>query len=109
MDIIKSGGYKISALEIEHHLLEHPDIIDVAVVGLPDVTWGQLVAAVVVTVEGKSLSLQDIKKFCEDKIAVYKIPTMLKVIEAMPRNAMGKVNKKELVHQVFPQKFQRII
>ena len=108
VDIIKSGGYKISALEIERHLLLHPDITDVAVVGLPDITWGQRVAAVVVTVNGKSISLQDIREFCQDKIAEYQMPSKLKVLEAMPRNAMGKVNKKELVTKVFPDEMKRV-
>ena len=48
VDIIKSGGYKISALDIERHLLAHDDITDVAILGLPDMTWGQKVAAVIV-------------------------------------------------------------
>uniref|UniRef100_A0A8C5MV90 Acyl-CoA synthetase family member 3 n=1 Tax=Leptobrachium leishanense TaxID=445787 RepID=A0A8C5MV90_9ANUR len=61
VDIIKSGGYKISALEVERHLLAHPSIIDVAVIGAPDVVWGQHVAAIVKLRDGHSLSLQKLK------------------------------------------------
>uniref|UniRef100_A0ACB8EAS1 Acyl-CoA synthetase member 3, mitochondrial n=1 Tax=Sphaerodactylus townsendi TaxID=933632 RepID=A0ACB8EAS1_9SAUR len=61
VDIIKSGGYKISALEVERLLLAHPSIADVAVIGVPDVTWGQRVSAVVKLREGKTMSLKELK------------------------------------------------
>ncbi|XP_066493755.1 malonate--CoA ligase ACSF3, mitochondrial isoform X2 [Tiliqua scincoides] len=61
VDIIKSGGYKISALEVERHLLAHPSIADVAVIGAPDMTWGQKISAVVKLHEGKTLCLKDLK------------------------------------------------
>ncbi|KAJ0056597.1 hypothetical protein NL108_010531, partial [Boleophthalmus pectinirostris] len=61
VDIIKSGGYKISALEVERHLLAHPDIIDVAVIGAPDAVWGQKVTAVVQLRQGKNLTLPELK------------------------------------------------
>ncbi|XP_048648451.1 malonate--CoA ligase ACSF3, mitochondrial isoform X2 [Marmota marmota marmota] len=63
VDIIKTGGYKVSALEVERHLLAHPSIADVAVIGIPDVTWGQRVTAVVTLREGHSLSLRDLKEW----------------------------------------------
>ena len=105
VDIIKSGGYKLSALEIERHLLSHPDITDVAVVGLPDVTWGQRVAAVVVLRPDvtTSLTLEELRTWGTDHMAGYMMPTVLKVLDAMPRNAMGKINKKNLVKEVFPR------
>ncbi|KAL0188041.1 hypothetical protein M9458_015140, partial [Cirrhinus mrigala] len=61
VDIIKSGGYKISALDVERHLLAHPDIADVAVIGAPDPTWGQKVIAVVQLKKGKTLNLSQLK------------------------------------------------
>ncbi|XP_028442447.1 acyl-CoA synthetase family member 3, mitochondrial isoform X1 [Perca flavescens] len=61
VDIIKSGGYKISALEVERHLLAHPEIIDVAVIGAPDATWGQKVTAVVQLKKGQSMTLPELK------------------------------------------------
>lgn len=105
IDVIKSGGYKISALEIERHLLEHTGIRDVAVIGLPDETWGQLVTAVVVMKPGESLTLEDLQEWCKDKLPPYQIPRGLKVLDEMPRNAMGKVNKKELAETLFPEYF----
>jgi len=97
VDIIKHGGYKLSALEIENHLLLHPDIGEVAVCGVEDPHYGELVGAVVVLKAGASLELEALRTWSSDQMADYKIPKRLVVLEAMPRNAMGKVNKKELV------------
>jgi len=101
VDIIKSGGYKISALDVERVLLSHPDIADVAVVGVDDQTWGQKVAAVVVLNKGTSMDLGTLKEWSKDKMAKYWTPTELKILDDMPRNTMGKVNKKELVKTMF--------
>lgn len=101
VDIIKNGGYKISALDIERHLLEHPDIAECAVVGLPDITWGQKVAAVIVTRSKERLDLLQLKAWCSDKLSSYQTPTVLENVSALPRNAMGKINKKELVKTIF--------
>uniref|UniRef100_A0A3Q2ZDA2 Acyl-CoA synthetase family member 3 n=1 Tax=Kryptolebias marmoratus TaxID=37003 RepID=A0A3Q2ZDA2_KRYMA len=102
VDIIKSGGYKISALEVERHLLAHPEIIDVAVIGAPDVTWGQKVTAVVQLREGQSLTLPELKIWAREHMGPYSIPTGLLLVEEMPRNQMGKVNKKDLLRHFFP-------
>ncbi len=101
VDIIKSGGYKISALHVERLLLENPAIQDIAVVGLEDLTWGQKVAAVIVLDGGSDLTLEDLRRWCKGRMPDYLIPTVLKVLDEMPRNHMGKVNKKELVKSVF--------
>jgi malonyl-CoA/methylmalonyl-CoA synthetase len=99
VDVLKSGGYKISALEIENALREHPDIADLAVVGVPDSTrtWGDLVTACVVPRAGAALTLDALKAFARDRLAVYKIPRALHLLDALPRNAMGKIQKKQLV------------
>ncbi|KAG3256685.1 acyl-CoA synthetase family member 3, transcript variant X5 [Ictidomys tridecemlineatus] len=102
VDIIKTGGYKVSALEVERHLLAHPSIADVAVIGIPDVTWGQRVTAVVTLREGHSLSLRDLKEWARGVLAPYAIPSELLLVEEIPRNQMGKVNKKDLVGQFYP-------
>nr|XP_057944749.1 malonate--CoA ligase ACSF3, mitochondrial isoform X3 [Doryrhamphus excisus] len=102
VDIIKSGGYKISALEVERHLLAHPDITDVAVIGAPDATWGQKVTAVVQLKEGQSLTLSDLKTWAREHMAPYTIPTALLLVDEIPRNQMGKVNKKDLLRYFFP-------
>ncbi|XP_006860328.1 PREDICTED: acyl-CoA synthetase family member 3, mitochondrial [Chrysochloris asiatica] len=102
VDIIKSGGYKLSALEVERHLLAHPSITDVAVIGVPDMTWGQRVTAVVTLHDGHSLSLQELREWARGMLAPYAVPSELLLVEEIPRNPMGKVNKKELLHQLYP-------
>lgn len=93
VDIIKSGGYKLSALEIEAALLEHPHIAEVAVLGLPDDTWGEAVSAAVVTKNGAELALPALREWCKSRLSVYKVPQRLVVVKELPRNAMGKVTK----------------
>ncbi|XP_029284399.1 LOW QUALITY PROTEIN: acyl-CoA synthetase family member 3, mitochondrial [Cottoperca gobio] len=102
VDIIKSGGYKISALEVERHLLAHPDIIDVAVIGVSDATWGQKVIAVVQLKNGRSMTLPEMKTWAREHMAPYIIPAGLVLVDEMPRNQMGKVNKKDLLRLFFP-------
>ena len=96
VDIIKSGGYKLSALEIENKLLAHPEIAEVAVVGVADRTWGEAVAAVAVLKGGSDMTVASLKSWCEVELSPYKIPKHLKVVDALPRNAMGKVMKPSL-------------
>jgi malonyl-CoA/methylmalonyl-CoA synthetase len=93
VDIIKSGGYKLSALEIEAVLLDHPSIRECAVVGLPDDTWGETVAAAMVLKDGHHLDLEALRSWCQDRISHYKVPSKLLVVDSLPRNAMGKVTK----------------
>jgi malonyl-CoA/methylmalonyl-CoA synthetase len=97
VDIIKSGGYKLSALEIEAILLEHPTIRECAVVGVPDDTWGEAVAAVVVLADGQVLDLESLRLWCRERLSKYKIPHRLLTVESLPRNAMGKVTKPAIV------------
>jgi malonyl-CoA/methylmalonyl-CoA synthetase len=92
VDIIKSGGYKLSALEIEAALLDHPLIAECAVIGLPDDTWGEAVTAAIVLKSG-TLELAALREWCKGRLSVYKIPQRLKIMSELPRNAMGKVTK----------------
>ncbi|BFZ12511.1 hypothetical protein BsWGS_15551 [Bradybaena similaris] len=103
VDVIKSGGYKISALHVEQKLLSHPKIMDIAVVGLADITWGQKVAAVVALEPRETLELKELREWAVDHLPPYQIPSVLLCIDSIPRNAMGKVNKKELASQLFPE------
>ena len=96
IDIIKSGGYKLSALEIENKLLDHPAIAEVAVLGIEDRTWGEAVAVVVVLKSGGELTLAALKDWCDGKLSAYKIPKKLLLQDSLPRNAMGKVTKPAL-------------
>ncbi|OJJ51742.1 hypothetical protein ASPZODRAFT_12555 [Penicilliopsis zonata CBS 506.65] len=109
VDIIKTGGEKVSALEVERELLSLPQIAEVAVVGLPSEQWGQKVAAIIVLKSdalgrnGKPWGPMDMRRALKDRLAGYKIPQEVKILQTpIPRNAMGKVNKKTLVQEVFP-------
>ena len=96
VDIIKSGGYKLSALEIEGVLLTHEDIEEVAVVGAEDEVWGEAVSAFIVTKSGAELDYAELKSWCDERMSSYKIPKYVKRLDALPRNAMGKVTKPAL-------------
>ncbi|MDA1370802.1 MAG: acyl-CoA synthetase [Proteobacteria bacterium] len=96
VDIIKSGGYKLSALEIEGVLLAHDAISEVAVIGVEDETWGESVMAVIALNAGAELDYDSLKQWCDGKMSSYKIPKAIKIIDALPRNAMGKVTKPAL-------------
>ncbi|KAK5792653.1 hypothetical protein PVK06_033768 [Gossypium arboreum] len=112
-DIMKVGGYKLSALEIESVLLQHPDIAECCVFGLPDKDYGEAVSAIVVLdseqkrkqeESNSAFSLEELCNWAKDKLAPYKLPTRLMLWDSLPRNAMGKVNKKELKRQLGNEK-----
>lgn len=94
VDIIKSGGYKISALEVEKEILALEGISECAVIGIPCPEWGQRVAAIISS--STEISLDFLRSELKKKVAVYKVPSLLKQMDTIPRNAMGKVNKKDL-------------
>ncbi|KAL9618205.1 MAG: hypothetical protein Q9160_007039 [Pyrenula sp. 1 TL-2023] len=110
VDIIKTGGEKVSALEIERELLSLSQVSEAAVLGVPNEQWGQKVAAVLVLSEegktagkgGKAWGVMDMRRALKDRLVNYKVPQELKVVESIPRNAMGKINKKTLLKEIFP-------
>ena len=95
VDIIKSGGYKISALEIEEELRKHENIVDCAVVGIPNDEWGELIVSAIVT-KNKEINLEELNKWLREKMAAYKTPKKYLVVDELPRNAMGKVTKNDV-------------
>ncbi len=97
VDIIKTGGYKVSALEIEEVLRTHPEVTDCAVVGVQDTEWGERVSAALVLEHGSALSLKLLRRWAKEKLAAYKVPTRICVLGGLPRNNMGKVTKPEIV------------
>lgn len=115
VDIIKTGGYKVSALEIETKILENPLVNDVAVLGVPDQVWGQKIVALVSFKEQphseipedkamqETLLKDQLKKFCVGKLAEYSVPSVFKIVDQIPRNQMGKVNKTDLVNTVLKE------
>jgi malonyl-CoA/methylmalonyl-CoA synthetase len=97
VDIIKTGGFKVSALEIEEILRMHPAIAECAVVGVHDEDWGERVSAAVELRTGASLSLDELQQWAKVQLAPYKVPRALQAVPALPRNAMGKVVKPEVL------------
>ncbi|MDM8527678.1 acyl-CoA synthetase [Anaerolineales bacterium HSG24] len=93
VDIIKTGGYKVSALEIEEVLRTHPAIKECAVVGTPDLDWGERVSVAVALKSDETLSLDTLRAWGKERLASYKNPSRLLVVEALPCNVMGKVTK----------------
>jgi len=96
-DLIKSGGFKIGAGEIEGALMEHPGVKEVAVTGEPDPDLGERIVAWVVTAEGESLSQDDLSGHVADMLTPHKRPRVVHFVDQLPRNEMGKVQKKRLV------------
>ncbi len=99
VDILKSGGYKLSAIEIEEALREHPAVAEVAVVGVPDDAWGERVVACVVARAGRAEECAEdaLREFVRARLAVYKVPKSVVIVAELPRNALGKVQKHELL------------
>lgn len=96
VDIIKTGGFKVSALEIEEVLREHPAVAECAVVGVEDREWGERVYVAVELREGATLEQEALARWAKERLAPYKVPRALRTVGALPRNAMGKVLKPEV-------------
>ncbi|PSK57934.1 hypothetical protein B9Z65_9136 [Elsinoe australis] len=108
VDIIKSGGYKISALDVEREILSLPYIQEVMVVGVEDEEFGQRVAAVVVLREVKQISLEQLRQDLKARLAGYKMPTLLRLLDGeLPKSGTGKVVKKTLGPQFFPKDYRK--
>jgi malonyl-CoA/methylmalonyl-CoA synthetase len=101
IDIIKSGGYKISALEIEEVLRTHSAISDCSVVGIPNEEWGELVAAVLILTD-RTILPESIGNWLRERMPAYKVPRAYRVVDDLPRNAMGKVTKNDLKSLFIP-------
>lgn len=94
-DLIISGGSNIYPREIEDVLLEHPGVVEAAVIGVPDAEWGESVMALIVTREG-SVDLQELEALCLRHMARFKRPKHWRIVESLPKNSAGKVLKREL-------------
>ena len=95
-DMIISGGVNIYPLEIEHVLITHPDVVDVAVVGVPDARWGEAIVAVVERRKGASLDGAELQAWSRERMADYKIPRIVELVDELPRDPNGKVLKRFL-------------
>ncbi|WP_053361688.1 long-chain-fatty-acid--CoA ligase [Bacillus sp. FJAT-27251] len=95
-DMIISGGENVYSIEVEEVLYEHPSILEAAIVGLPDEVWGEAVCAVIVPKPGAEPDLQEIRAFCRQKLAGYKVPRRIFIEKELPRNGSGKILKYQL-------------
>jgi len=102
VDIIKTGGYKVSALEVEEVLRTHPEIAECAVVGVEDPEWGERICAAVELRGDAGVTLEALQSWAKQRLAPYKTPRALCCVAALPRNAMGKVTKQEVAKLFHP-------
>jgi long-chain acyl-CoA synthetase len=107
-DMIITGAENVYPAEVESAIYGHPDVADVAVIGVPDEKWGEAVKAIVVPKPGKSPDPQDIIAFARTRVAAYKTPKSVDFIEALPRNASGKILRRELREPFWAGKERRV-
>jgi acyl-CoA synthetase (AMP-forming)/AMP-acid ligase II len=103
-DVIISGGENIYAAELERILSQHPSIAEVAVIGIPDTRWGEVPLAIVVQKDGCALASDDILRFARQSVASFKVPRGIEFVSSLPRNASGKILRRELRELYGPQK-----
>jgi acyl-CoA synthetase (AMP-forming)/AMP-acid ligase II len=92
-DMVKSGGISIYPLEIESVIYCHPDILEAAVIGVPDPQWGEALKAVVVLKPGARLSSDGLQQYCKERLSAYKVPKSVDFVDSLPHTEVGKVNK----------------
>jgi fatty-acyl-CoA synthase len=95
-DVIKSGGEWISSVELENHLMSHPDVVEASVVGVPDEKWGERPLATVVLREGADVGFEDLRDYLGERVARWQLPERWAVIDAVPKTSVGKFDKKVL-------------
>ena len=95
-DMIRTGGENVYAAEVERVLLEHPDILEAAVVGLPDERWDERVVAALLPRDGVTIDTDEVRAFCRERLAAYKVPKQVVVVAALPKTGLGKIAKHEL-------------
>jgi acyl-CoA synthetase (AMP-forming)/AMP-acid ligase II len=96
-EVIKSGGMAVVPREVEEVLLEHPDVLEAAVVGLPDERWGEAVHAFVVMRASSRTDPQVLRRFCRDRMTSYKCPQTVHIVTELPRTGIGKIARRELI------------
>ena len=107
-DMIISGGFNVYPSEVEQVLWTHPDVLDCAVIGVPDDHWGEAVKAVVELKAGANVKADDLIALCKQKLGSVKAPKSVDFIAALPRSAVGKVLKKEIRGPYWREKERRI-
>ena len=107
-DMIISGGNNIYPREIEEVLLGHPAVYEVAVIGVPDPLWGESVKAIIALRPGMALTEEELNAFCRQHLASYKKPRTVEFVPQLPKNAYGKILKRELREQYWKGRERRI-
>jgi long-chain acyl-CoA synthetase len=95
-DMIVSGGENVYPVEVEEVLAQHPDVSDVAVIGVPDTRWGEAVTALVIARDGRTPAAEELIAFARERLAGYKLPRSIELVDELPRTPTGKVLKREL-------------
>jgi long-chain acyl-CoA synthetase len=98
-DVIKPSGFQVWPREVEEVIASHPAVAEVGVAGIPDAYSGEAVKAWVVLREGKQMSVDELREFCRTKLAAYKVPKQIEFRDSLPKSMVGKVLRRELVHQ----------
>ncbi len=107
-DMIISGGNNIYPREIEEVLLKHPAVYEVAVIGVPDPLWGESVKAIIALRPGMAFTEEELNAFCRQHLASYKKPRTVEFVPQLPKNAYGKILKRELREQYWKDSERRI-
>ncbi|MGH3379574.1 MAG: AMP-binding enzyme, partial [Actinoallomurus sp.] len=98
-DVIKSGGEWISSVDLENQLMAHPDVVEAAVVGVPDQRWQERPLATVVLREGASVSAEELRTFLAERLPKWQLPERWSFIAEVPKTSVGKFSKKTLRQQ----------
>jgi acyl-CoA synthetase (AMP-forming)/AMP-acid ligase II len=99
-DMVKSGGISVYPLELESVLYGHPEVLEAAVIGVPDSEWGEAVKAVVVLKANSTIRSEELIQFCKDRLSSYKVPKTVEIFSSLPHTEIGKVNKVKLKEMV---------
>ncbi len=95
-DLINASGYKVWPRDVEEILFEHPKVREAAVIGIPDPTRGETVKAFIVLEPGQTCTVEEIRKFCKERMAPYKVPTHVDFVETLPKSSVGKILRRAL-------------
>jgi acyl-CoA synthetase (AMP-forming)/AMP-acid ligase II len=108
-DMIISGGENIYSREIEDTIIKHPSVRECAVIGVPDLKWGEAIKAIVSLVSGATTTEQELMEFCSNNIARYKIPKSIEFISELPKSNYGKILKRELREKYWTGRDSKVI
>jgi acyl-CoA synthetase (AMP-forming)/AMP-acid ligase II len=108
-DMIVTGGENVYSPEVERVIAEHPAVLEMAVIGVPDDKWGETVKAVVALKPGETATEEEIIAHCRQRLAHYKCPTSIDIVEALPRNPTGKILKRDLRQPYWTDRARNIV